>query len=598
MNVLNEIQSSVGTIGTTVEGLGTSVNGLGTTVNGLETTVGVIVTDINALGDSVSATNSATAALQNTVDNLPAPTDYSTELADLASGLTDAQTAIASLTQQLAGVVTAADLATISGDLNIGHGGMADYSQVTSINGSVTIDPSVTGISLTGATITGNVRSIGAAAGVIVLPKATAVNIGTAQVNTASLTLAEGVVNLGYEGTIAKNVLIEAPKAGSIEFAAKTVTGTLMVTAKGDTTIFNAANLTTASATTISAEEANFPKLTQFTGDTTITADTVTFPELTGNVSGTLDLPTADSFVAPKFVISSTVSATDAITVEFSSGSHANLSAPKAKTLKINEQGNTTNFDTAGYAASLETFNITGKVNSSPTAVNVTSVVTITGANIKTASINGMIDSTIVTGVRALTSLTTAGSMRILQVDKAAVLTSVGLGHDHINGSGAAQLHFTNNAKLASVDLSSVSDVGTVQIENNAELAAITAPATSPLTETVATIVATVTGNNLEGTYTEGTPFIPAVETTPAVAAVQASISQASVYSLRLWLEAHYSHVASPTFNIQIDALDSDDDGDFDDGDYAAVAGADTNNTADDGLNQIDIPAELATIKE
>jgi hypothetical protein len=230
--------------------------------------------------------------------------------------------------------------------------------------------------------------------------------------------------------------------------------------------------------------------------------------------------------------------------------------------------------------------------------LNVTSVVTITGAKIKTASINGMIDSTIVASAGALTSLTTAGSMRILQVDNAAVLTSVGLGHDHINGSGAAQLHFTNNAELASVNLSSVSDVGTIQIENNAKLAAITAPATNPLTETVATIVATVTGNNLEGTYTKGTPFIPAVETTPAVAAVQASISQASVYSLRLWLEAHYSHVASPTFNIQIDALDSDDDGAFDDGDYAAVAGVDIKNTADDGANQIDIPAELATIKQ
>jgi hypothetical protein len=702
MGVLDAIQSSVGTIGTTVDGLGTTVDGL---------------------GDSISATNSATDALQDAIDNLPEPTDYSTELADLASGLADAQTAIASLTQQLAGVVTAADLATIyntigqvqadvrellqsnavvnqsinitnsaqlllaesligtlttdpnvivngfvnvmitsdnfttaeiarvnavtsklatvlqhvtassaaspsvaiefpnlsfvdgnytvsgndandpklatiSGDLNIGHGGVANYSQISSIGGNVVIDPSVTSINLTGATITGNVSSNGAAAGVIVLPKATAVNIGTAQVNTASLTLAEGVVNLGYEGTIANNVLIEAPKAGSIEFAAKTVTGTLMVTANGDTTIFNAANLTTASATTISAEEANFPKLTMFTGNSVITADTVTFPALTGNASGTLDLQTAESFVAPKFTISSNVSATLAKTVEFLSGSNTNLSAPAATSLTINEQGNTTNFDTTGYAGTLETFNITGKVNSSPTALNVTSVVTITGAKIKTASINGMIDSTIVASAGALTSLTTAGSMRILQVDNAAVLTSVGLGHDHINGSGAAQLHFTNNAELASVNLSSVSDVGTIQIENNAKLAAITAPATNPLTETVATIVATVTGNNLEGTYTKGTPFIPAVETTPAVAAVQASISQASVYSLRLWLEAHYSHVASPTFNIQIDALDSDDDGAFDDGDYAAVAGVDINNTADDGANQIDIPAELATIKQ
>ena len=487
-------------------------------------------------------------------------------------------------------------LRTVSGDLLISHGGAADYSQITTVGGNVSIDPSVTSINLSGASIMGNVSSNGTA-GVIVLPKATSVNIGTAQVNTASLTLAEGAVNLGYAGTISGNVLIEAPKAGTIDFAAGTVTGTLTVSSKADATIFNAANLTTASATTISAEEANFPKLTMFTGNSAITADTVTFPALTGNASGTLDLPNADSFVAPKFVISSTVSATDAITVEFSSGSHANLSAPKAKTLTINEQGNTTNFDTTGYAGTLETFNITGKVNSSPTAANVTSVVTITGAKIKTASINGMIDSTIVTGVGALTSLTTAGSMRILQVDNAAVLTSVGLGHDHINGSGAAQLHFTNNAKLASVNLSSVSDVGIIQIENNAELAAITAPATSPLIETVATVVATVTNNKLQGTYTAAKAAIAGTITTPAVAAVPSSISQASVYGLRLWLEAHYSHVASPTYNIEIDALDSDDDGAFDDGDYVTVAGADANNTTNDGVKQIDVVAELATVK-
>ena len=487
-------------------------------------------------------------------------------------------------------------LRTVSGDLLISHGGAADYSQITTVGGNVSIDPSVTSINLSGASIMGNVSSNGTA-GVIVLPKATSVNIGTAQVNTASLTLAEGAVNLGYAGTISGNVLIEAPKAGTIDFAAGTVTGTLTVSSKADATIFNAANLTTASATTISAEEANFPKLTMFTGNSAITADTVTFPALTGNASGTLDLPNADSFVAPKFVISSTVSATDAITVEFSSGSHANLSAPKAKTLTINEQGNTTNFDTTGYAGTLETFNITGKVNSSPTAANVTSVVTITGAKIKTASINGMIDSTIVTGVGALTSLTTAGSMRILQVDNAAVLTSVGLGHDHINGSGAAQLHFTNNAKLASVNLSSVSDVGIIQIENNAELAAITAPATSPLIETVATVVATVTNNKLQGTYTAAKAAIAGTITTPAVAAVPSSISQASVYGLRLWLEAHYSHVASPTYNIEIDALDSDDDGAFDDGDYVTVAGADANNTTNDGIKQIDVVAELATVK-
>ena len=489
-------------------------------------------------------------------------------------------------------------LRTISGNLVINHGKDADYSQLTTVGGDVSIYSNVTSIDISNATIAGGVYSAGSALGTLILAKATSVNIGTAQAKTVSLTLAEGVVNLGYAGTIAGNVLIEAPKAGSIDFAAGTVTGTLTVSSKADETIFNAANLTTASATTITAEEANFAKLTTFTGNSVITADTVTFPALTGNASGTIDLPTADNFVAPKFSISSTVSATDAKTVEFLSGSDTNLSAPAATSLTINEQGNTTSFDTSGYAA-LVTVNITGKVNAAPTPTNISNVITIAGSAIKTASVGGMLYSTVVSGTAALTELNTSGNIRILNVNNADALTAINIGHDHINGSEAAQLHFTGNAVLTSVDLSSVGDVGTIEIVDNVLLTAFTAPGTASntLTEVAATIVATVTGNKLQGTYTPGTATIPGTGTVPTVPAMASSISQASVFALRSWIEVHNSHTASPSFNIQIDAMDSDADGAFDDGDYATLAGADANNSTDDAMNQIDIVAELATVK-
>ena len=199
---------------------------------------------------------------------------------------------------------------------------------------------------------------------------------------------------------------------------------------------------------------------------------------------------------------------------------------------------------------------ITGKVNAEPTPTNVSNVITISGSAIKTASVGGMVYSAVVSGTAALTELNTSGNMRILNVNNAAVLEAINLGHDHIDGSDEAQLHFTNNAKLASVDLSSVSDVGVIQIENNVALTAFTAPATSPLSETVAaTIVATVTGNKLQGTYTKATAVIPGTGTVATIPAKPSSIAQASVYGLRLWLEAHYSHTASPTFNIEIDAI-------------------------------------------
>ena len=432
----------------------------------------------------------------------------------------------------------------------------------------------------------------------MILAKATAVNIGTAQASTVSLTKAEGVVNLGYEGEIATNVYINAPLAGTIDFAAKTVSGTLMVSSKASETIFNATNLTTASATTISAEEANFPKLTTFTGNSVITADTVTFPALTGNASGTLYLPTADSFVAPKFSITNTVTATDAKTIEFLSGANGYLRAPAVTTLTINEQGNLVNFNTSGYAT-LVTVNITGKVNEEPTPTNVTNVITIAGSAIKTASVGGMLYSTVVSGTAALTELNTSGNIRILNVNNADALTAINIGHDHIDGSEAALLHFTGNAVLTSVDLSSVGDVGTIEIVDNVLLTAFTAPGTASntLTEVAASTVVTITGNKLQGTYTPATAIIPGTGTVPTVPAMASSISQASVFALRSWIEAHNSHTASPSFNIEIDAMDSDADGAFDDMDYATVAGADTNNSTDDGLLQISVVAELATVK-
>lgn len=631
-----------------------------------------VSSQVESLSTTVNGLMTAVDAIQDSVDNLPDPADYTTELAELATGLADAQTAIASLTAQLEGVVTAADLATISstlaqvqadvrellnanmvinqsvnitnraqlllaesligtettdpnviingsvtvlinstnftaaeivrvnalttkiatvlqfvsatstasptvaidfsnlsfvdgnytvsgadandpmlatisGNLTIDHTGNADYSQVTTINGNVIIDTGVTSINLSGATIAGNVSSNGSAGGVIVLPKATAVNIGTAQVNTASLTLAEGAVNLGYAGTIGSNVLIEAPKAASVEFAAKTVTGTLMVTTKGDTTIFNAPNLTTASATTITAEAANFNKLTQFTGNTVITADTVTLPELTVNVSGTIDLPTADSFVAPKFAITNNVSATDAITVAFKTGSHANLSAPKVKTLTIHEQGNKTDFDTSGYGGTLETFNFTGVVGTTaPLISTVTNTINIVGGKLKSVTVAGMADSVIVSGTGELTSLTTDGDAQIRDfiLNDADKLVSASIGHQHIEGSDAAIFTVTDNLKLASLATTNLDETGNIDISNNAALASLNLSSlqTLPL---LGSYTVTITNNKLTGLYTAAT----AGSTTTA--AVDESLTSAAFATLKPYMQkAVASRASASTGNV------------------------------------------------
>lgn len=502
-------------------------------------------------------------------------------------------------------------LRTVSGILTIDHGGAADYSTLSSVGSNVIVDGAVTSLDLSGVDINGSLWSQGAAAGTLILPAATSVNVGTALVNTASLTLAE-TVHLGFEGDIStRDVIIEAPVANTITFNATRIAvtnGDLIVTADADGTTFNAPNFTNATHPTIAgeaqtvsitAQTANLNRLEGVTnGSITITAETVNLDALSSISTSTVVINTAETVNLPELIIptSATVTATDATTLSIKSGSHTNLNAPDVETLTIGEQGNLTDFSTAGYA-NLETFTIDGAVNDNPTLTNVTNTITITGASLESATIGGMIFSVVVTDTGALESLTTAGNIRIFRVNNADDLTSITIGHDHIDGADEAAVHFTGNAELTSVDLSSINDVGLIEITDNPELTAITAPATSPITEVAATIIVTVTGNGLQGTYTAASAFVTGTGTTPDTPAVNSTIAQASIYGLRLWLEAHYSHTASPTWNIEIDEVDSDDDGDFDDGDYATVAAADANNTTDDGNNQIDTVAELNTVR-
>ena len=626
---LTSITSEVESLETTITGLMTAVNAIQTSIGGLETTV-------------------------NGLD-----TDYTTELAELAAGLEEANTAIASLTEALGNVLTEEDLATISstladvqadvkellnsnsvvnqsisitntaqlllaesligtqiddplvivngfvkvtingsnftaaeieevnaitvkiatvlqyveasstvspidfanlnfvdgyytvtgkdandpklstlsGNLNIDHNGAADYSQITSIGGNVTVHKNVTSLNLAGATIAGNVHSDGSTAGVIDLPKAKSVNVGTAQVHTASLTLAEGVVNLGHTGTIG-NVLIEAPKACSIEFAAKTVTGTLMVSAKGDTTILNAPNLTTASATTITADTTNFPKLTEFTGNSVITADTVTFPELTKNVSGTLSFPTAENFAAPKLTITSNVTATTAESVEFLSGSNMNLRAPAVETITIHGQGNKTDFATIGYTT-LESFNFTGVIGTTaPLISTVTNTIDVQGNNLKNVTIAGMADSVVVSNTGELVGLTTDGQIRNFTVYNGDKLASVSIGHAHIEGSDAAMFTIQDNKVLAGLTTTNLDETGNITIKDNPALASLDLSSlkTIPL---MGSFNIAISDNKLTGTYTAAT----AGSTTTA--AVKESLTSAALATIKPYLKLAVASRAS-----------------------------------------------------
>jgi len=368
-------------------------------------------------------------------------------------------------------------LRTVSDKLHIDHSGAADYSQIASVGGNVEVKASVTSLDLSGATIDGGIYSTGSTSGTIILAKATAVNVGSAMVSTASLTLAAGTVNLGHTGAITGAVLIEAPKAARIDLAAKSISAGLTVIAKDATTAFHAPLLvhTGSAGATITSNEAHFNKLTQFGGDTSISAVAVAFPELSKNASGTLTLTKATAFAGPKFVPTSNVTATKATTFSFKSGSDSVLTLPAVTTLTIDALGTTTDFDTTAYAATLVTLNVTGAQGKAPFISTVTNTLTVRGAT-KLTTVNilgGDIDVVDIDATAVLTSLSTAGEIRSFTLNDADTLASASIGHAHLEGSDAADFTVTGNAILAGLTPTALDEVGNLTITGNAKLAAL-----------------------------------------------------------------------------------------------------------------------------
>ena len=142
--------------------------------------------------------------------------------------------------------------------------------------------------------------------------------------------------------------------------------------------------------------------------------------------------------------------------------------------------------------------------------------------------------------------------------------------------------------------------MGSLTIQGNAKLESFVSPNKDVRVEPTAAVDVLVMGNKLAGVYTQGVAAIPGTATTSAEPAVESIINQSSIYGLRLWIEAHFVNTASPTWQIDIEAFDDDSDTDTtaNNGDFDAVVAADANNGADDGTNQINIYAELKTVKQ
>ena len=400
--------------------------------------------------------------------------------------------------------VNDAGLQTITSDLTIDHAGAADYSQISTIGGNVIIDANVTSVDLSAATVTGYVTdSASAAAGVLVLAKATAVNVGTSLVQTATLVKAVGTVNLGHAGAITGDVVIAANKATRIDFGAKSITGSLTV--GGALAAFYAPAMKFAGISNVTAKEAHFAKLTGFAGNSTITAPAVDFSSLSQTASGSLTLPTATALLAPLLSITNTVTADSAISVSVKTGANAKLKVAAVTTLSLTGLGVTTDFDTTAYGGTLVTLNVTAGEGKMPRITTVTNDLAVVGAKIATVNIlGGDFNSVNMTGLGKLTSLSTAGEIKDFTLDGSTLLTAATIGHAHLEGSDAATFNVKNNPELLALTTSALDEVGNMDISVNGKLASIDLSSVSTL-PILGSYTVTIKDNKLTGGFVVAT---------------------------------------------------------------------------------------------
>ena len=227
-------------------------------------------------------------------------------------------------------------LSTITGDVTIAHSGAADYSILISA-GNISLGSGLTSVDF-GSVMIQSISSTGSGTGIIYLPKATKFVAGTAQATTVIVPKATVVSFGGEKQTTA--VVTATVENSVITTNSKEINGALTVNGHSGSKL-SAPNLVNPWATTIGAiASADFPKVTEFKGNSTIAAKTVSVPELAKTVSGTLNITVAEVFNAPKLATTMTVTATKAETVSVKSSSNAALVLPAVKNLNFSRARN------------------------------------------------------------------------------------------------------------------------------------------------------------------------------------------------------------------------------------------------------------------
>ena len=491
-------------------------------------------------------------------------------------------------------------LTSVISSVSLDISGAIDYPSLASAASvQIATTKSVTSVNLVGLT-TGDVFTT---ANNLSLPDATSVIVYSAP---ASVTLPLAVTVQIHDVAANTGLDLAAPVATSVVVLAASITGAVTITANAATVDLSSANLgggtisaaainadtaTTASATTLSATTISLAALTTIgNGGLTYNGPASFSSSILTGASGNFTSTTAAAFTAPAF-------STSTGTIQLAAGlvdvSVLSINA----TARFGDYNEIANLTLAGQLGTLlvtplvnlVTLNYTGDAVATGDYAN---DLAVTAANTSLTTIvfgdDNQLESFTATGT-PLKALTTNGVILDLDVSTNVSLTTLSFGHSHLDKQDATTVKIIGNTNplFVTVDMSSLAKVKTIEITGNTSLTAITPPSATVLAEPTAAISVSITGNLLQGTYTES---ITGTDTTPA-APYEATSTVITAFKVLIdAYDAQATRTVTATYDLLIDQVDTtgtagDADALFNNGTFAAQAGTTGN---------VDTAAELA----
>lgn len=456
----------------------------------------------------------------------------------------------------------------LTGALSLPTLGSVQNVNITEVSGKAT----VTSVDFSGMT-SGKVETT---TGNLVLAGATSVKLGGELPAVVTLAACTEFVHNGAVAQPTLDLTLGGANA-TMSIAATSFTGEVTITTKGN---INLPAVTKVVKTNLigqtAASEANLPALTEVAGDLDISANfttvnldklaklkaslnihgevVVSLPELAATAGAglhTITCPLATTFAAPKLDTVSSILSLKAAVDHIQLLNLADVVTPTddilqwAATKKIELMSQKGDLDVSGATALVDLL-FTGFKNTPVGEDNQTNILTVTGANaaLKTLVIGAESAlKTLNVTTTTLTDLTTAGAIINCNVSNNAGLKTFNFGHTHLQGDRESKVQIDNNdnAAFTSVDMSTLSKVGTVTVTGNAKLASIVAPSTDVLATSLATITVIINSNDITGTYTNATA------PTGTVTYVMPSITNATLSSFKSWISANVNvDIADP----------------------------------------------------